>query len=191
MGAVVFDATYLVPLLDSRVIGLSDDPRVNYLVETLEKGKTKIIVPTPALSEVLIGAGEAAPKYLEILSRSSRFKIVPFGDRAAVEAADAHRRAIDAGDKKEGADNWAKVKYDRQIMAIAKVENADCIYSNDNDLVRMGQKDGMSVITLAQLPDPPAPTASAQYSMFRQIDVDVTPIEPPKPPDLTRKIDLE
>ena len=47
MGAVVFDATYLVPLLDSRVKGVSDDPRVNYLFETLEKAKAKIIIPTP------------------------------------------------------------------------------------------------------------------------------------------------
>jgi predicted nucleic acid-binding protein len=194
MAAVVFDATYLVPLLDSRVKGVSDDPRVNYLFETLEKSKAKIIIPTPALSEVLIGAGDAAPKYLEIITRSARFKVVPFGDRAAVEAADAHRRAINAGDKREGADTtWAKVKYDRQIMAIAKVENADCVYSNDDDLVRMGQKDGIPVVTLTQLPNPPAPASIDQYSMFGRVldlDLEVKPIEPP-PPDRPRQIDLD
>jgi len=194
MGAVVFDASYLVPLLDARVKGVSDNPRVNHLFATPEKAKAKIIVPTPALSEVLIGAGDAAPAYLDILNRSSRFKIVPFGERAAVEAADAHRRAIDAGDKREGLDStWAKVKYDRQIMAIAKVENADCIYSNDDDLVRLGQKDGIHVVTLAQLPDPTAPASSDQYSMFgRVLDLDVQPIEPPpEVPDQTRELDIE
>jgi hypothetical protein len=99
--AVVFDATYLVPLLDARVKGVSDDPRVTYLFATLEKAGAKIIVPTPALSEVLIGAKEAAPAYLDILSRSARFKIVDFGTRAAVEAAAARRQAKQAGDKKE------------------------------------------------------------------------------------------
>ncbi|MBV9459090.1 MAG: PIN domain-containing protein [Bradyrhizobium sp.] len=126
----------------------------------------KIIVPTPALSEVLIRADDAAPKYLEIITRSSRFKVVPFGDRAAVEAADAHRRALDAGDKKEGTANWAKVKYDRQIMAMAKVESADCVYSNDGDLVKMGVKDGIPIVPLAQPPEPPAPTSADQLNMF-------------------------
>jgi hypothetical protein len=166
MGAVVFDASYLVPLLDPRVKGVSDNPRVNHLFRTLEKAKAKIIVPTPALSEVLIGAGDAAPKYLEIISRSARFKVVPFGERAAVEAAAAHREAIEAGDKKEGGSSWAKVKFDHQILAIAKVEGADCIYSNDADLVKLGKKHRIPVIPLDGLPEPPEPGAVDQGTMF-------------------------
>jgi hypothetical protein len=69
---VVFDASFLIPLLDPQVKGGGDiDARISHLVATLDRQKTKIIVPTPALSEVLIGAGDAAPQYLEILSRSS------------------------------------------------------------------------------------------------------------------------
>lgn len=194
MVTVVFDTTYLVPLLDARVKGVSDDPRVSYLFETLEKLKAKIIIPTPALSEVLIGAGDAAPKYLEIIARSARFKVVPFGDRAAVEASDAHRRAINVGDKREGTDTtWAKVKYDRQIMAIAKVENADCVYSNDPHLVSMGRRDGIPVTTLAELPNPPAPASTGQYSMFdRALDLDqeVKPVEQSSP-ERFRELDLD
>jgi predicted nucleic acid-binding protein len=127
---VVFDASFLVPLLDPRVKGVGDcDARLEWLLKTIEREKSKIIVPTPALSEVLIGAGDAAPQYLDIINRSSRFKIVPFGERAAVEAAAAHREAIGAGDKREGVTSWAKVKFDRQIVAIAKVEGAHRIYS--------------------------------------------------------------
>jgi predicted nucleic acid-binding protein len=190
MGAVIFDASYLIPLLDPRVKGISDNPRVNHLFATLEKAKAKIIIPTPALSEVLIGAGDAAPKYLEIINRSARFKVVPFGERAAVEAAAAHREAIDVGNKKEGDISWAKIKFDRQIMAIAKVEGADCIYSDDRDLVRLGQKDGIPVVTLDQLPDPPAPTGSDQFSMFgREVDLDVEPLL--EVPAQTREVDLD
>jgi predicted nucleic acid-binding protein len=192
MGAVIFDASYLIPLLDPRVKGISDNPRVNHLFATLEKAKAKIIIPTPALSEVLIGAGDAAPKYLEIINRSARFKVVPFGERAAVEAAAAHREAIDSGNKKEGDISWAKIKFDRQIMAIAKVEGADCVYSNDGDLVRLGQKDGISVVTLDQLPDPPEPASVNQYSMFgRELDLDVTPIELPAFTPPARELDLD
>jgi predicted nucleic acid-binding protein len=140
MAVVVFDASFLIMLLDPKVKGAGEvDARLAHLIETLDKRKDDIVVPTPALSEVLIGAGDAAPAYLDILNRSSRFKIAPFGTRAAVEAAARHREAIGAGDKKEGAPSWAKVKFDRQIVAIAKVEGATRIYSEDADVVRLGQ----------------------------------------------------
>jgi predicted nucleic acid-binding protein len=154
---VVFDTSFLVPLLDPQVKGAHEvDIRISHLVATLDKQKAKIIVPTPTLSEVLIGAADAAPAYLEILSKHSRFRVAPFGERAAVEAAARHREAIDRGDKKEGSANWAKVKFDRQIVAIARVEGAERIYSNDDDINRLGARDGIEVIMLNQLKLPPA-----------------------------------
>jgi PIN domain len=176
MAVVVFDASFLIMLLDPKVTGEGQvDVRIAHLVATLDKSKDDIVVPTPALSEVLIGAGDAAPAYLEILNKTARIRIAPFGSRAAVEAAARHREAIDARDKKEGSQTWPKVKFDRQIVAIAKVENADCIYSNDADVVRLGQKDGIRVVMLDQLPDPPL---SPQTSMFRELDLE--PYQPPE-----------
>jgi len=160
MAVVVFDTSFLVPLIDPRVKGTGDvDAKLTYLIETLDKQKDVVIVPTPALSETLIGAGDAAPQYLDILSKTPRFRIVPFGTRAAVEAAERHRQAIRNGDKKEGAESWVKVKFDRQIIAIAKVEDAVRIYSNDNDIYRYGKAEGLDVTRLQDLPDPPAKTA--------------------------------
>ena len=62
------------------------------------------------------------------------------------------------GDKKEGSLNWSKVKFDRQIVAIARVEGAELIYSNDNDIKRLGASDGIEVIMLDALELPPATT---------------------------------
>jgi predicted nucleic acid-binding protein len=156
MAVVVFDASFLIMLLNPKVKGAGEtDARLTYLIETLEKRKDDIVVPTPALSEVLIGAGDAAPAYLDILSKSARFKIAPFGSRAAVEAAARHREAITAGDKKEGSASWAKVKFDRQIIAIAKVEGAERIYSEDGDVVRLGKAEGFQVYRLVDLAEPP------------------------------------
>jgi hypothetical protein len=63
MAGVAFDASFLIPLLDPKVKGIGDvDGRLLQLVSTLDKQKATIIVPTPALSETLIGAGDAAPK---------------------------------------------------------------------------------------------------------------------------------
>jgi predicted nucleic acid-binding protein len=156
MAAVPFDASFLIMLLDPKVKGVGDvDARLAHLIETLDKRKDDIVVPTPALSEVLIGAGEAAPAYLDILNKAARFKIAPFGTRAAVEAAARHREAIAAGDKKEGALSWAKVKFDRQIIAVARVEGAERIYSEDGDVLRLGRAEGFQVFSLADLDEPP------------------------------------
>ena len=158
MAFVVFDTSFLIPLLDPRVKGVGVvDGKLTHLIETLDKQKDVVIIPTPALSETLIGAGDAAPAYLDILNKTPRFRIAAFGARAAVEAAERHRQAL-RNDKKEGTDSWAKLKFDRQIIAIAKVEGAERIYSNDADIQRFGKAEGLQVIRLDELPDPPAKT---------------------------------
>ncbi|NCC41839.1 MAG: PIN domain-containing protein [Gammaproteobacteria bacterium] len=94
--------------------------------------------------------------YLDILGKSAAFKIVDFDQRAAVEVAAAIREAIDGGDKKAGAlGTWAKVKFDRQILAIAKVEGASVIYSDDDDIARFAKNSGIQVIPIRDLPLPP------------------------------------
>jgi hypothetical protein len=67
------------------------------------------------------------------------------------------RAAIASGGKK-GANSkasWAKVKYDRQIVAIAKVAQATAIYSDDDDVKSIGKSVGIPVISFAELPLPP------------------------------------
>lgn len=163
---VVFDATTLLFLLDPEakvptdpktgetVAGVNE--RMALLVSELEKRKEKIIVPTPALSELLVRAGTAGPEYLDILGKSAAFKIVDFDQRAAVEVAAAIREALDGGDKKAGSlGTWAKVKFDRQILAIAKVEGASVIYSDDGDIARFAKNSGIQVIPIRDLPLPP------------------------------------
>lgn len=138
-------------------------------------------MPTPALSEVLIGAGDAAALYLDIINRSARFKIVPFGARAAVEAAAAHRDALRADDKREGSDSsWTKVKFDRQIVAIAKVEGADIIYSTDVDIARFAARNDLEVVTLEQLPFPPE-TLQGELSLATPANEESPPAEPSSP----------
>lgn len=125
---------------------------MDFLVSTLDKRREKIIVPTPALSELLVHAAGAGPEYLDILNKTAAFKIVNFDDRAAVEVAAAIREAITAGNKKSGAvGTWAKVKFNRQIVAIAKVAGATAIYSDDDDIARLAKLCGIPVIRLCGL----------------------------------------
>jgi hypothetical protein len=162
---VVFDATMLLLLLrpnSGRPLDSDGTPiaqvaeRIAHLVQRLERARNRIVIPTPALSEVLVRAGSAAPQIVETLGRSALFKIMPFDSLAAIEAALMTRAAIDAGDKRSGLEaTWAKVKFDRQIVAIAKVARATEIYSDDTDVRTLAAAEDITVIGLAQLPTPP------------------------------------
>jgi len=171
---VVFDASMLLlmldpaakPPLDRRTRQPVDraSERIEFLIETLGRERCKIIIPTPALSELLVRAGTAGPGYLDELSRSARFEIAPFDQRAAVEVAAAIREAIDQGDKREGSPaTWAKIKFDHQIVAIARLRGATAIYSDDEDIVRLGQRGCIKVIGLADLPLPPPDQLMLEY----------------------------
>lgn len=127
--------------------------RANYLIQTLSKAKIKVIVPAPALSELLVHAGAAANDYVQSLQQSP-FRIVPFDTRAAIECAEAVRLY---GLRSKGKDNpRAKVKFDRQIVAIAKIEGVETIYSDDADIYKYGRQIGIKVTRSYELELDPA-----------------------------------
>ena len=64
---------------------------------------------------------------------------------------------IEGGDKRGGLQaSWTKVKFDRQIVAIARVAQATTIYSDDKDVEKLGRAAGIHVIKIASLPLPPS-----------------------------------
>src|SRR5579862_6460471 len=164
---VVIDATMLMPLLRPDIpipAGPGRTPiekakeRIDHLVKELERDKTKIIFPTPALSEILVRAGaEASGKIIEHLQKFSVFRIEPFDTRSAIEVAAMTRELLDSRQRKRGTSNstWTKIKFDRQIVAIAKVHNVTTIYSDDNDIRQIASRAKIKVIGLADLPLPP------------------------------------
>lgn len=127
--------------------------RIEHLIETLEKKGEIVVIPTPVLGEVLVHAGEAGPCYLEILKGRRVFRIAPFDQRAAIELAAVTRKAIGAGDLRAGTDaTRAKLKFDRQILAIARVQEQSVIYSDDQDVAKHAQTFGLEAIPIWQLP---------------------------------------
>jgi len=171
---VVIDATNLLLMLrpgthvPAGKDGLPVDKpkeRIEYLIARLDKEKTKVIIPTPALSEALVRAGSVATQEIvEKLQKFSVFRIESFDTRAAIEVAAMTRKALDSG-KKRGPSSatWAKVKYDRQIVAIAKVSGATTIYSDDDDIAALGKEAKINVVKIKDLPLPPE---DAQLKMF-------------------------
>jgi len=169
---VVFDANFLIYFLDPKIKdGVGSNPRIDHLVATIQKTSDRIIVPTPALSELLVKAGDAGPKYLEIVARSKYFRVAEFGERAAVEAAALTREAIANGNKRGASldSDWAKVKFDRQIVAIGRVVGAKTVYTNDGQLAAHAKAAGLEAIASDDLPDPP---------VRPQLEMRLEPIEP-------------
>lgn len=163
---VIFDASVLLMLLDPSLPVPMDEStgkpvteanrRIRHLIYSLHKDRTKIVIPTPALAEVLTRAERAGADYLTKLSHSAAFRIESFGIRAAVELARMNAGAIAQGDKRSGLSvSWAKVNFDRQIVAIARATSITTIYSDDSDFRKLATAYDFTVIGTPELPLPP------------------------------------
>lgn len=196
---VVIDATLLMlvfrPDVPARLTdsnGKSIDhvrERVAYLVKTLEGIKSRIIIPTPVLSEILVRAtAQDTQRILDEINRAAVFRIEPFETRAAIEVAIISRTALAAGDKKAGSQApWGKVKFDRQIAAIAKVTQASAIYTDDGNLASTAKAMGLTTLGLADLPLPPEtaqhelPFESRKSDAIDEIAEQVETLKEPEP----------
>lgn len=158
---VVFDATLLIDLLNPRIKG-DRKAKLDHLVTDLGKKRVKILIPTPALAEFLARAGKAREEYYSRFRASTHFKIAPFGEKAAMECALLLDEALSAGDKRAGAKTWAKAKFDWQIVAIARTENATVIYSDDEDVGRIAKRLMIPVIKTDEIP---IPDSSRQHKL--------------------------
>ena len=162
---VVFDATMLMLLIQPDTGKPTDSrtgkpvshvrERIAAFVSQADKARMKIGIPTPALSEVLVRAGSAAVKVVEKIKEFSVFEILPFDELSAIEVAMLTRSALDSGNKRgSSSEIWSKVKYDRQIAAIAKVREATAIYTDDAGLRNVATALNIEVISVAEMPLP-------------------------------------
>ena len=102
---VVFDATVLIDLFHPRT-HTDRKSKLDHLVAELQRTKTKIAIPTPALSEFLARAAKARQCCIySRLSSSTAFKIVAFDTRAAMECALMLDAALTGGDKRANAED--------------------------------------------------------------------------------------
>ena len=93
---VAIDATVLAYLFDAEAAPPSDaegkpvsdcQRRLEHLISELQQARATLIIPTPALSEVLVYAGDAAQNWLSTLTGTRCCQIAPFDTMAAVECA--------------------------------------------------------------------------------------------------------
>ena len=164
----VFDANFMLMLFDprARVPQRAGQPpvanakeRIESLVVDLSKGgKTKIIVPTPALAEFLLMAPDSCSDYITEIKRRSVFEIVGFDESACIELVEFSQVLGKPTRKfsKDPNETKAKIKYDRQIIAISKASRATTIYTTDDGVADLARSLGIEAIDLGDLAPPPA-----------------------------------
>jgi len=159
---IVFDTTYLIVLFEDKALSITDredkpvtkvHERVRHLVQKLSESNSIIGIPTPVLAEFLVRAGNAGPELLKHVNNTSKFNLIPFGVKAAIEAAELIR-TIKNEQKGQPIETWAKVKFDIQIVAIAKAESVPVIYAEDPHMEAHGKRVGIDIRRICDLPLP-------------------------------------
>ena len=143
-GRIPLDAATGQPVVDAR-------RRAENLVSQLGKSRQKIIIPTPAVAELLTAIGPSAQEYFSIVGRSRVFEVAAFDSRCAIELACLNREVFAASDPKNPDDPYQKIKIDRQIIAIFKVAGVGNIYTDDNGFARRARLCGMIPVSTAEL----------------------------------------
>ena len=131
--------------------------RIELLLQHLSQANIQVMVPTPVLSEVLVTTGAEKARVLNEINNTYAFRVQPFDVLAAVEVAMLTDGDLQSNRMLTRNETIAKVKYDRQIVAIAKVAGVKTIYSDDKSLGARAMANGITVIKTADLPLPAEP----------------------------------
>jgi hypothetical protein len=101
--------------------------RTEALFRAFDEEKALVMIPAPALAEAMIGLPESEQTFFaeEI---QKRFFVAPFEAKAAIWA---KNKATNGQVRKDLGITKAHMKFDFQIIAIAKANDATCIYSHD------------------------------------------------------------
>lgn len=153
---IVIDTNILIQMIGMRSDRPLFDPatgeevtrpaaRALALMDAIDARKGTIVIPTPVLTEFLLGIPEDTQRhYIDELNGSRLFEIVPFGQRAAIECA----RLLNPAELKQLNEltTKAKLRFDRQIIAIALASGASELWTHDGELMDKAKECGIAEV---------------------------------------------
>lgn len=163
---VVVDTNVLIQIFGLPVDKALNDPvtgnlvsrprdRAAALVAAVDAKGGTIVIPTPVLAEYLVGIPEEHQQArLAAIGAYKVFEVAPFGERAAIECSRmlslAEFRQLDEAATK------AKVRFDRQIVAIALAVGADELWTHDKGVRAKAIEKGIRAVrSLAEIEPKP------------------------------------
>ncbi|EOJ4334852.1 PIN domain-containing protein [Escherichia coli] len=124
--------------------------RAEALVDRIDNKNGTIIVPTPVLAEFLVGIHkDYQQEKLNVIKSLSCFETVSFDELAAIECASIPTLKELRKISTEGTAN--KIKFDRQIIAIARAINADEVWTHDKGVFERCKSLNIPVFTLSSI----------------------------------------
>jgi hypothetical protein len=151
---IAFDTTFLTLMfVPGAKHAIADaEERIRFLISDIHGSGEKILIPTPALSEILVKSGPAKNQIATELTGSPKFQIGSFDVKSALELATMTDAAFTRGDKRDGAKGpYVKVKFDRQVVAIAKAYGARTMYSDDGDVKAICEREELPCLGVADI----------------------------------------
>ncbi|MGH9904545.1 MAG: hypothetical protein ACRD8U_03045 [Pyrinomonadaceae bacterium] len=162
---VVFDTTTILLVIDPKARPPVEPgttmpvpkcaERVEFLLKGLSEREVRVMVPTPVISEFLIKGGKNKDQFAQAFISSRNFVVGDFDIRAAIELAHLNDPDLQSGKPLDPVVTKAKIKFDRQVVAIAKVEGADTLYTDDTGLRDVALANGLRVVMTWYLSLPP------------------------------------
>lgn len=135
--------------------------KASYLADKLDEEGATAVVPSVVLGELLHGVG--ASERLSFTARmESLFQIPPFDVSAALEYSLIPNNV--EGDAEGRRD---KCKADRMIIATARAAKCSVIYSEDDDIHRLGTE-RIEVLRLPALPELQVPLPNIDIKVSRK-----------------------
>ena len=153
---IAFDEHPSVPLDPATKLPLTHArARMDYLLKLLGESKQRVMLPTPAIAEYIVKGGPDKEKRVEAIVSSKAFVVAPFDLRAAIECALIEDADTARGKPLAESQTKAKVKFDRQIIAIAIARGATTIYTGDRHLADVARSCEVNAVLTWELPLPP------------------------------------
>ncbi|MBT9291454.1 type II toxin-antitoxin system VapC family toxin [Prosthecodimorpha staleyi] len=156
---IVVDANFLVLMFDHDAmphIPRGAD-RIRHYIDILTSDRQTIVIPTPAISELVVGRLPRLNEIITEIRRQRCFKIQDFDQPIAIETGIIIDATFRRRSETPPVDSRNAFKYDAMIAATARVLGADAICTDDRGYGKWVDGTNIAVRKIADLPLPPQP----------------------------------
>lgn len=160
---LVVDANVLMQILKvggrndltcPRTGNIVDNPegRAEALLDLMTSKADRILIPTPALSEILVRVEdhELHREYLSVINSMACFDLINFDAISAINCAQLVNNT-ELKQLKGVEDDKKKISFDRQIIAMTQAHGGDQLWTHDRKMLAKAEAVGIVVKSLADV----------------------------------------